>query len=310
MRDSGTTRGLSRRTYGVMPRAASSTYTSGDSASMDGAAAFQTSRTRAPGPPLGYWPGVSCPGCGPSHAFTIHREVLLGFAAARELFDVAAERPRHEGLLGSRVVAEHLGPGTRLPAEPIDQRIRHGARPCGVRERAPVSGVAEQADLVLHLDQDDRVVGVVFGEVTHQRGEGGSVGLDQFAGEDGEDRFRHRSGVRERLVAASTDDGTRESCDVSAHPARRVRGRRVLERTEPDEHEPQTGCSCRLQQAIDGLEVEQALLRLDELPARGTDHRRRAECRHAVEGLPAARPRSRWSCAAGRRAGSWAPHRS
>src|ERR1700694_3832259 len=52
--------------------------------------------------------------------------------------------------------------------------------PCRFRHRRAVPAVTQNADLVLNLHHDDRMLGIDILDVTHQRSEGPGVGLDRI----------------------------------------------------------------------------------------------------------------------------------
>ena len=107
----------------------------------------------------------------------VHGYRVFGLAGGRHPADVARIVPGHEDLIRVGGLAEDLFPGPgclgpgRFPrlaelriqsvlvaGHIIQQLFRHRFRERLVRRRAPVSRVAQQAHLVLHLDHDDAVV--------------------------------------------------------------------------------------------------------------------------------------------------------
>ena len=165
------------------------------------------------------------------------------------------------------------------------QVLRHLTVPGLLGRRPVVTGRAEQAGLVLHLDHDHGVVPIRAGQVGGQSHEGAAVRVHQLGGEHREDGLGPHllKGHRSHLVP--TPDHPWEARGVRAHPARRVGGGSVLEGAEPDEDQVQAAASGRLHLGVHEVEVEHPLLGLHEVPAGGPDDEVAAQVPDEVHGL-------------------------
>ena len=220
----------------------------------------------------------------------VHRDVGDRPAAGGEVLDVGRDGPGHEDLLGRGGVAEDLRPRSALGAagglpEPSggraaggrrahvrDQLGRHRVVPRRLGQLVAVAAVREQTRLVLDLHHHDRAVGIGIHEVPDERLEGLRVGLAQLRAEDREHRLRGRSLVAEGLHALRFDHDAREPFRVAAHPGGRIRGCRVLERAEPQQHQAKPVRAGLGEHDVDEREVEGPLDRLAQRPAHRREH--------------------------------------
>lgn len=136
-------------------------------------------------------------------------------------------------------------------------------------------GIAQEADLVLHLDHQDRPrVAVLFPEVAHQGGESAAIGLQRLPVEGGQDFgvgsvavFRQREPISEVLF----------------HPGGHVAGHTVLPGSEPEQDQMQVVGPGRCEQVIHRREVELSLRRFQQFPVHRREDRIQARL---PEGLP------------------------
>ncbi len=212
-----------------------------------------------------------------------HRQRMLLLAGGRDGLGVAREVPGHEDLLAGRPRAEDLAPrAARLAAGAAPDRAqlrselflvgREVGQQLGGNRRAegalgPGAVVArgrDHPDLVLHLDHHDGVRGPVdVAEVLLDRGERPGVGVAVLGRERRQDLLPHAFEV----------GGAGEPLRVALHPAGRVAGHAVLPRGEPEQHEPHPVGARLLDQPVERREVEPPLVRLDQVPVDGSQHR-------------------------------------
>ena len=148
--------------------------------------------------------------------------------------------------------------------EIVDELARHRLAKGGFGERTIFARHRQHADLILDLDHDDRVLGVVDGaDVAQQGSEGPAVGRLRLRAESGQDvdalSVRHLR--------------PREAGLVPLHPGRRIGGHAVLPGAEPEDDEPHVVRARVADELIDRRPVEASLLGLDQLPRHRREHR-------------------------------------
>ena len=163
----------------------------------------------------------------------------------------------------------------------VHQFLRNLSRKRLVGRGTVVAGVFEDAHLVFDLNHENGVFAAIdLAQVSHTRRKGAGIGVAVGVAEG-----RQREQALTLLVL-----NEREPRLVHFYPERLVIGLAVLPTTEPKEHETQIVSSCFFDQRVHQREIELALLRLDQFPARcgeyGVEVRRhepRPERFHVVE---------------------------
>ena len=185
-----------------------------------------------------------------------------------------------EVLVGA--VAEDLGPGTlvRLGAEFLeDFLLQESFGNLGVEELVDGLGVvadaAPGAGLVLDLDQDDGVAGIVFLEVLHELRESPGVLLHQG-------RAVRRRGIDRLSVLA---DHVEILPGVELHPFGHIMRTPVLPGGEPEEDQADIMRAGFVDDGLDGTEIELPFDRLDRFPIDGRFQRIGMHFRQGVEQL-------------------------
>ena len=111
-------------------------------------------------------------------------------------------------------------------------------------------------------------------DVRHQCRVRRFIRRSQRAREHGQRRSRHRPVVREGCCERGRSEARAFEADrIRTDPRRRIGGRGVLERTEPDQDESHPGGTRTGKKVVDDREVERALGRLHLVPADRSDDR-------------------------------------
>ncbi len=189
----------------------------------------------------------------------IGRQRIDRLARRDDVVDVGGDRPGVEEFvgIGTKDLMPVAGRLQRFLAHTLDQGVGHRLVHQLVGQRRIVAHAAVDPDLVLRLDDDDRVlVAVDRLDVVQQGDIGLLVGLARRG-------VVRRQGVGGRAVLAGQ---AREALVVELDPARRIARTGILPGAEPQDVEADIVLTRLLDQRIDEAEIEMAFGRLDLFP--------------------------------------------
>jgi len=203
----------------------------------------------------------------------VHGQRIDGLARLGDVVDIVGDGPGVEEL--SRVSAVELGPAPRglrarlLPGgvegalrgggDALRQAGGHWAAKDSLSLLAIVTVAPQRARLILHLDGNDRPIGVVLLEIGHQSSKRAGIGIAVGLAIGRETPDGHAQGI----------DHAPEALLILFYPGGAIVHIAVLPGGEPQEHQLDAVLARQGQQRVHGGQVEDALCRLHLLPVDG-----------------------------------------
>jgi hypothetical protein len=136
----------------------------------------------------------------------------------------------------------------------------------------------QHAGFVVDLHHDDAMIGIDLRQMFHESGKGAPIGIQQFGRENRQHRLGHGAGIGEGLCELSLRNSTGKTGWIGAHPSGRIGRAGILERSKPDQHQPQIVLSGLRNLGIDQSIIVTAFLRFEVFPTHRADHRADVHC--------------------------------